>query len=268
MPVRVEPWPDGTPCWIDAQVEDVGAAADYYARLFGWQVEDAGEAAGHYHLARLGGEVVAGLGPKPADVRDGPATWTTYLAAGDVDAAAERVTAAGGQLLMPPFDVMNQGRLAVATDTSGAVFGVWQAGRRSGIARHSEDGTDVWNELHTHAYADARAFYAAVFGYHYEDLGDGRTFVYATIHPGPGAREIGGIAGTTAGPPSQPDDFWLTWFASDDVDAATERAVGLGGSIRTEPGDSPFGRRSVVAGAQGEVFGLIATPGQAPESPE
>lgn len=265
MPVRHDPWPDGTPCWIDAQVEDVTAAADYYTGLFGWEVEDAGEAAGHYHLARLRGEIVGGLGPQPADMRDGPATWTTYLAASDVDAAAERITGAGGQLLMPPFDVMEQGRLAVATDTSGAVFGLWQAGLRSGITRFSEDGADVWNELHTRTYADARAFYAAVFGYRYRDLGDGHTVVYATIHPAADAPEVGGIADTSvssSGPAM--DDHWLTWFAADDVDATTERAVALGGSVQVEPADSPFGRRSVVVGAQGEVFGLITTPAVEP----
>ncbi|GGC90903.1 glyoxalase [Tersicoccus solisilvae] len=258
MPVRHEPWPEGTPCWIDAQVEDVSAAADYYRGLFGWTVEDAGEAAGHYHLARLDGEIVGGLGPKPADMRDGPATWTTYLAADDVDATASRITAAGGQLLMPPFDVMTQGRLAVAADTTGAVFGVWQAGRRSGITRYSEHGADVWNELHTRAYDDARAFYAAVFGYHYRDVGDGAGFVYCTFHPAPDAREIGGIS-ASAGAGSAPD-HWLTWFAADDVDATTERAVALGATVLVQPGDSGFGRRSVVTGPQGEVFGLITTP--------
>ena len=51
--------------------------------------------------------------------------WMTYLATADADATAAKIKGGGGQLVMEPMDVMDAGRMAVAVDPAGAVFGVW-----------------------------------------------------------------------------------------------------------------------------------------------
>jgi predicted enzyme related to lactoylglutathione lyase len=51
--------------------------------------------------------------------------------------------------------------------------------------------------------------------------------------------------------------YWLTWFQVDDLDAGVAKSKELGATVLSGPDDSPFGRRGVVAGPQGEVFGLI-----------
>ncbi len=76
-------------------------------------------------MARIGGRNVAGIGPIMGPPGT-PSTWTTYFASADVDATATRIANAGGQVLSGPMDVMDQGRLVVASDVTGAVFGVWQ----------------------------------------------------------------------------------------------------------------------------------------------
>lgn len=128
MPVREEAWPPGTPCWVDCQVDDPAKAGEFYAALFGWDVQGGGEDAGGYLMAMREGRAVAGIGPKPeAGV---PSVWTTYFAVADADKSAEQVTAAGGKLLVPAFDVMEFGRMFVAADASGAPFAVWEARAR------------------------------------------------------------------------------------------------------------------------------------------
>ena len=103
----------GTPSWVDLTTPDLEASLRFYGGLFGWEFEDAGEEAGHYHQALLRGKRVAGIGPNPPG---SPATtfWSTYFSGSDVDAHAKAVAEAGGQVSFGPTDVMDQGRMLVA----------------------------------------------------------------------------------------------------------------------------------------------------------
>ena len=254
MSTKISNWPAGTPMWVDLSVDDLEAAKAFYTGLFGWDYTTGGEGSGDYLLATLDGRAVAGLGPKQEAGM--PTVWTTYLSTDDVDATAEKVKAAGGQLLVPPFDVMDSGRMTIAMDTAGAAFGVWQAGNHIGAERVNEHGSLCWNELHTRDYATARAFYADVFGFAYHDV-DGEEMVYSTcLRPSDG-REVGGVHYDTDLPEEAPN-YWLTWFASDDVAATAARASELGGRLLMPVTDTPFGRMAIVQGPQGDVFGVIA----------
>jgi uncharacterized protein len=255
MPVRNEPWLSGAPCWIDCQVDDVQAARQFYAALFDWDIQDGPQEAGGYLMALLGGQPVAGIGPKPQNAGPVPSVWTTYLATDDADATAAAVAGAGGTLMMQPFDVLDVGRMTVAADNGGAVFGLWQAKAHKGVGRYGEPGTLVWSELHTRDYQGARDFYSQVFGYTYEDLGDTDEFRYAQFKP-VGGEFSGGFHHDLSIPEGSPN-YWLAWFAVDDADAVANKAQELGAQVLFAPTDSPYGRMSILAGTQGEVFAVI-----------
>lgn len=256
MPVRNEPWPNGTPNWVDLGVDDVEAAKEFYTALFGWEYLSGGEEAGGYLLAQIDGAAVAGLGPKQDP--NMPTVWTTFFAGDDVDDVAAKVTAAGGTVIAPPMDVMTSGRMFIGMDTVGAAFGVWQSKEHNGAGRYNEHGALCWNELHTRDYEEARKFYASVYGFTYGDL-DGEGFVYSTFKRESDGEDVGGIHHDTEMPEGMPN-YWMTWFASNDVDASTAQATELGSTVLMPAMDSPFGRMSVVQGPQGEVFGLITLP--------
>jgi predicted enzyme related to lactoylglutathione lyase len=95
---------------------------------------------------------------------EAPAMWMTYLAMSDADAAAAKIKGAGGQLVTEPVDVMDAGRVAVAVDPAGAVFGVWQARAFPGAQIVNEPGAMCWNEQLSRDFEGSKAFYAAVFG--------------------------------------------------------------------------------------------------------
>jgi hypothetical protein len=61
--------------------------------------------------------------------------WLFYFNVGEIDAAAERVEAAGGEILEAPLDLPGSGWIARCRDPQGATFAL--QGRRSqdGIAR-------------------------------------------------------------------------------------------------------------------------------------
>jgi predicted enzyme related to lactoylglutathione lyase len=253
MPTRTSAWPAGTPCWIDLAADDPAAAGRFYADLFGWTIEGGGEETGGYAMASLDGHQVAGIGGKPAP--DAPSTWSTYLASDDADATAARIKHSGGSLHMDPFDVMDAGRMFFATAPDEATFGVWQARAHHGVGRYNEPGSVAWNELLSRDLDGAREFYGAVFDYTYEDVST-PDFHYFLFQPPGAERPVGGL-GPAASLPQGAPSVWVTWFAVADCDASVAKVAELGGSTVMEPSDSPFGRMSVVAGAQSEVFGLI-----------
>ena len=86
MSTRTDPWPAGTPCWVDLSVPDLQSAVDFYADVIGWTFVDSGPEYGNYHIAQVDGRAAAGIGPIMQEGQ--PAAWTVYLASDDVDADA------------------------------------------------------------------------------------------------------------------------------------------------------------------------------------
>ncbi|MEU6582555.1 VOC family protein [Nocardia sp. NPDC046763] len=255
MPTTDKVWPQGTPCWVDCSVDDPAAARDFYAQLLGWDVLDSPPEAGGYLMAMLDGKPAAGIGPKMGEAAM-PSVWTTYFAAENADAIAGAVTAAGGMVFMPPFDVMDVGRMFVGADPGGAAFGVWEAKAHTGAGIFNEPGAYCWNDLHTTAYTPSQEFYKQVFGWSFDEIGS-EQMPYSTF-AGADARPMGGVADSTGQPGGGPN-YWLTWFQVAGADGALDKAKELGATVLMGPSDSPFGRMGIVSGPQGEVFGLIDT---------
>jgi predicted enzyme related to lactoylglutathione lyase len=264
MTTRDEPWPQGTPAWVDLMVPDRQRAREFYGTVLGWDFTDEAPAEmGHYAQALVEGRTAAGVGERSGPDAPPPA-WTTYLAVDDVDSVVERATAAGATVLAPAMDVGDNGRLAVLADPTGAVVGLWQSGTHTGVQIANVPGTIAWNEVMTRDYERAQEFYGAVFGYTFGDMST-EDFTYATIaldgHP------VGGIGRMPADMPAEVPPHWMTYFMVDDADAAVARATQLGGQVRVEPRDTEFGRMVVLAGPFGEVFSLMGRTPEPEESP-
>jgi predicted enzyme related to lactoylglutathione lyase len=255
MVTRDTPWPAGTPCWVDLGVDDVARAMTFYRGLFGWDIQPGPPEAGGYAMCLLGGRAAAGIGPKMGQTdASSPNAWTTYLAADNLDDVAARVTTAGGQVTAGPMDVLDVGRMAIAADPAGAMFGIWQARAHTGAGVANEPGSLCWNENMSRGMAANQAFYRAVFGYDYDDMsGDG--FKYATLKVGDAI--VGGIGELPADVPAEVPANWSVYFAVADTDAALGTVTGLGGGIVRPAWDSPYGTMATVSDDQGAVFSLI-----------
>jgi predicted enzyme related to lactoylglutathione lyase len=250
--------PPGTPAWVDLSTTDLADATRFYRELFGWTARVAPQPeAGGYTMFHKDGKVVAGAGPVPEP--DRLPGWSTYVATDDADAVAARVEAAGGTVLVTPFDVMDQGRMGVFTDTAGATFSVWQPMAMTGAELFNAPGALCWNELTTREPDGATAFYRAVFGWTPEDqpMGD----VPYTVFNLDG-RPVAGMMPMTGGAwPADLPAHWMVYFAVEDADAAAGRAAALGGTVSVPPTDLPQGRFAVLNDPQGAVFSVIAMNG-------
>ena len=252
MVTRNAPWPAGTPCWVDLGVDDVDRGAAFYSAVFGWRVDEGPPEAGGYRMCTKNGLVVAGLGAKQSP--DQPSVWTTYLATEDADETVRKINAAGGKVLVEAIDVMNVGRMAIAADTDGAVFGIWQSRAHTGMQLANEPGSVTWNENMSRDFDGNKAFYQAVFGYDYDDMSGGG-FTYATFKVGGESR--GGLGELGKDTPMNVPANWTTYFSVADTDATVAKASELGGNVLSPAEDTEFGRMAILTDDQGSIFAVV-----------
>lgn len=251
--------PEGLFGWIDLATSDVAAAKEFYAGLFGWTFEDLATPMGvFYTQATLDGALVAGLAPMQQGMAEAgmPSTWNSYVITADADAAIARATVAGGQALMPAMDVMEQGRMAMLIDPSGAVVGVWQPAAHEGADVFNIPGTLTWNELQSRDVDAALPFYAETFGWEWSE-GPQEGYFIANVAGKAGDDKTN--AGAMAMPPGVPEEapsFWLVYFAVDDCDEAMARGQELGASMLFPAMQMGPGRFGGLVDPTGAVFAV------------
>jgi hypothetical protein len=239
-------YPNGLFGWADIMTRDPGRAIEFYEGLFGWTHVDQPTPMGPpYTQFFKDGQLVCGLSPMmPGVPEEIGAFWTSYVLVEDADAAAAAAEAAGGTVSMPPMDVMDQGRMAMLSDPTGAAVGLWQPAAHEGADVFNVPGSMTWNELQTRDIEAALPFYAQVFGWEWVD-GPAPGYYVANIPAKEGEDKSNAGAMTT--PPGVPDEapnLWMVYFAVEDCDTAMAAAEGLGGEVflpAMEMGPGKFG---------------------------
>ncbi|WP_433828021.1 VOC family protein [Actinoplanes sp. CA-015351] len=244
----------GVPTWVDLATADLGDATRFYTEMFGWTAEVSGDDFGGYTTFLLNGLQVAGAGPLFGEGQQ--TAWSTYFAADDADVVAARVEAVGGKVLVAPFDVMDQGRMAAFLDPAGAPFSVWEPGSMRGAEIFNAPGALTWNELNTRDLDGAKNFYGMVFDWQYQDASiGGLPYALCQLNQQPVAG-VQLMAG--AGWPDDLLPHWLVYFAVGDCDAAAEHASRLGGRIVHQPTRIAAGRYALLEDPQGGSFAVLA----------
>lgn len=255
----VERYVAGTPSWVDLVTSDPESARAFYGGLFGWEFDVGPAEMGFYTRCKVRGHEVAGMVGQPST--ETPTAWTTYFATDDADEVARRMSGAGGTVFMEPDDVMDQGRLVVGVDPTGAVFGVWQARAHVGATLVNEPNTVIWNELVTRDLPAAQAFYATVLGVDWEPYDTGEQDpAYQLLKVGDTV--VGGAMAMTNQWPAEVPAHWMTYFAVSDTNAAVARAQELGATVTVPVTESPQGPFAVLRDPQGGAFSVIAAPEQ------
>ena len=247
----------GRPAWVDLSTEDPAAARDFYAKLFGWDIQVTEDPQyGGYALAKVGGQDVAGIGPK--QIPDAPNVWAVYIGSDDPEQLVERVNQAGGTVIAPPFDVGDQGRMGVFQDPTGAVVCAWQP-RQMGAFHSGAANTFGWAELNARGVDKALPFYEAVFGWSVKKspMGDGPQYNEFQLD----GQSVAGAMEMNEMVPNDVPSHWLVYFAVDDVDRAFSTAKDAGARELLAPMDFPGGRFAVLGDPQGAAFGLLRMSG-------
>lgn len=241
--------------WVDLASKDADGSRAFYSSLFGWDAQvNPDPQYGGYALAKLGGVDAAGIGP--AMDPNAPTAWNIYIGTDDAADLAQRVTAAGGTVVAPPFPVGEQGTMAVFQDPTGAFISAWQ-GTQMGGFQTTGDNAYGWAELNTRGIDAATTFYETVFGWTHDTMPAGMPGMppYTTFYAA--GERVAGAMPMGAEMPAQVPSYWMPYFSVGDVDAAFDKAKGLGAQEMVPPTDFPQGRFAIVSDPQGAMLGLL-----------
>jgi predicted enzyme related to lactoylglutathione lyase len=254
----------GTFSWVELATIDQPAGVKFYRDLFGWGVNDQPIGPNEvYSMFQLRGkDVAAAYTMRPEERQMGaPPHWNMYVTVASVDETVKKAQALGANVLAPPFDVMDAGRMAVLQDPTGAVFQVWQANTHIGAQILNEPGTLCWTELTTRDTKAAESFYTNLFGWTPKHSAPAAVMQYTEFSVN-GQPSVGMMAMPSTMPASVPS-YWMPYFQVDDCDAVTAKAKGLGANVMVAPQDIPStGRFSIVADPQGAVFAVFKLASQ------
>jgi len=256
---EVKSHPQGMPSWVELSTTDEKGALAFYSGLFGWKDDPQPMGPGSfYHMQQIRKlEVCAIAQQSPEEkAQHVPTHWRTYFAVTSADDAAKRVTQAGGKVLMPPMDVFEAGRMVMAMDPQGAMFGLWQAKQHVGYRIMGETGALTWNELLTTDPAKAGAFYSTVLGITAAKA-PMAGMDYTLLKVAGTGRDAGGIMKIMPQMGPMPPN-WMVYFQTADADATVKKAQSLGGKLMLPAQDIPgVGRIAGLLDPQGGAFAVI-----------
>jgi len=253
----------GKVVWHDLLTNTPEESRHFYHELFGWEFEKPGLVTGignsdTYMLIRHNGRLIGGmLDTNAIGKRDNVSQWVTTLSVADIDAAVADVRTHGGEVLTPPTSVSSRGRMAVAADSTGALFALLET--RSGDPADSEPEYDgwLWDELWTSDVDTASTFYEDVVGFQHTDHAiDGSDRKYRVLKYDDKPR-----AGVQTNPFAGQRPVWVNYIRVQDPAAVTARVAALGGKVLVEAQARPIGGEvAFIAGPSGAGVALQTWP--------
>jgi predicted enzyme related to lactoylglutathione lyase len=241
--------------WYDLMTSDVGAAAEFYGSVMRWRLDTKDAAYGEWIAAdgvHLGGAM--GL-PMPGM----PPMWSAYVEVSGIEGVAEKLKAAGGHVMRPVGEAGGAGKFAVVSDPDGAMFMLFEGtgAIRGRPAPFGAVGHGTWHELQTNDVDRAWEFYRELFGWEPAGSMDiGPAGEYRMYAAPSGGAQMGGMM-RRASPEVPP--HWLTYFQTDAIEGAVERATAHGGTVVMGPMPIPGGKAAVLRDGQGAYFGLCSS---------
>jgi predicted enzyme related to lactoylglutathione lyase len=223
--------------WAELLTRDVGIAAEFYGKVFGWTFETYGtdDDLRTYTLVLADGVPIGGMvfaNPRDRSVKP-DARWVGLVSVPDVEAVAGRVASGGGKVVMPARVLGQRGTAALFTDPEGAIFGAITSATGDPEDYLGEMNQWLWMELWADDVARVAEFYKASIGY--EVVGGAvpseSTGVQTGVHLVSGGLARAGILAK----PAKVQTAWLPYVRVQSVADAVARARAGGGRIVLEP---------------------------------
>jgi predicted enzyme related to lactoylglutathione lyase len=256
--------PRGDFIWYELLTSDIAGAKRFYDAVVGWNIQDKSDFPNDYRMiGRSDGKFAGGAMQLSEESKEHGARpcWLGYILVPDVDASVASISAEGGQVHMPAFDIPGVGRVAMVTDPQGAPFYIMKPqppegdpDAKSDVFSPTEAQRVRWNELSTTDQDGAIDFYKRQFGWNQEgampmgEMGDYR-FIQAN------GVNIGAIMRK---PPQRPVSVWSYYIGVDDIDRAIQAITEGGGQVLNGPNEIPGGEFALNAmDPQGAAFGIV-----------
>jgi uncharacterized protein len=246
----------GAPCWFELATSDQEAGKKFYMQLFGWTaIDNPMGPDGVYTMFQLDGHDAGAAYTLPKQLAEQgvPPHWNVYFSVVSADESAAKAAALGGQIVQPPFDVMEHGCMSIIRDPGGAVFSIWQPNKHIGATVIDQDNAQCWAELATWDAPRMRDFYSGLFGWETRGAANMPTYIEFSA----AGRFRGGLLAMDEkwkGAPSH----WSLYFQVADCAATMDKAKELGAEVIFGPHEAPgVGRFGALHDPQGAVFSVI-----------
>ncbi len=250
----------GSFCWVELTTTDLASAKHFYSELFGWStiempIQDGGGDHGVYTMFIKGEHQVGGLFQRTPEMaaQGVPPNWMGYVAVEDVAKSVAKAKELGATIIVPPMDVMEEGKMASIADPTGAVVSMWQALKHRGAGGFGQPGFLCWSELATRDTAASQTFYVKLFDWTAttKNMGDFLYTSWSHQHPFGGMMAMDENWGEV--PP-----HWMQYFAVKDCKDTARRVEELGGNVCVPPTQIPeVGTFAVINDPQGATFSII-----------
>ena len=218
----------GTFSWPELATTDQKAAVAFYRALFGWDVNESQiNPTETYSIFQMRGKETAAAYTMQEDERKMgvPPHWNSYVTVTNTDEATKKAEELGAKVIVPPFDVMEHGRMAVLQDPTGAFFQVWQAKQHIGAKILEEPGALCWTELNTRDTKAAEAFYTQAVRMDARSTALHRRPMEYTEFSVQGKPSIGMMPMNEHMPPHVPW-YWMPYFQVADADKSVDEGQG------------------------------------------
>ncbi len=249
--------------WRDLITDKPAQTRRFYEELFGWEFQGVGNlfnlgGEDAYSLIRHNGRLIGGMvnEARLKNETDDVSQWVVLMSVTDVDAAAGRFEARGGEVLAPPTDVADRGRMAIVVDPQGALLALVQTRGGDPERREPGYGDFLWDELWTDDVQASAEFYGSLAGLEQDEIevSDGSRYLVLNRGDEP-------ALGIMAHPFQGERPVWVTYLRVEDPAAITARVEALGGTVYVEAQDRPLGGRvALIADPSGAGIALQTWP--------
>jgi len=239
--------------WVDLVTNDVGAAASFYGKVFGWTFDTLGPADDDfksYTRVLANGQLIGGMvfGGDALQAATG-GRWVGHVSTKNVGALADSVISAGGRVLARPRLLGDRGVVALLRDPTGAVFAAIDSTSGDPDDYLGDVGEWLWIELWTDRPQTAAEFYREVLGYDSRSSDGGQTL----------ALTMDGVA--RAGILRKPDKVpggsaWIPYVRVSNVDETLKRARDAGGRVVVDPTRYRGTRAALIVDPVGAPFAV------------
>ena len=220
---------------------DGPALQQFYRDLFGWNVEVAGEEMGFYGVVQANeGGIGGGIFQTDGDMP--PNFVTVYVQVDDLQAALDKISAAGGASVMPPMEIApDVGSVAMFTDTANNFMGLYsQPPGGHGEMPPKGDGPPVVHfEVGGSDVETLESFYTQMFGWKINFIEQANYRMIEQEADGIGGGMFEHVEGM---PPNAPSIA----VGVGNLQAYLDKAVSLGGTALMQPMDIPGGFGSLA----------------------
>ena len=109
---------------IELMSTDVKKAKAFFGKLFDWKLEDMPMPDMTYTMIRVGDGTGGGMLTNP--IPNAPSMWVPYVLVDNLQAASDKASQLGGQIMKGPIEVPGAGSFVIITDPTGGMLGLWQ----------------------------------------------------------------------------------------------------------------------------------------------